>query len=434
MNILVITDVLWRNDNGVGNSYTNIFEKMPDVRVANICTQSGVSENNISKACFQISEGSLIRNLKDKTAVTGTVEEKTENETVVKGDDGILKLIKRLRFQIFFWARELIWKIGRWKSDELCRFVDEFEPDLIFAQVQDKMYLNRLVGYVQEYTKKPLMIYLWDDVYSMKQFRLSPLYWIDRLMQRRSIRQLAKKASIVYAISKEQVEEYANSLHKTTKLLYKGRDFSTEPDKKELNNPIEILYTGNLYSGRYKTIANFCKYLKDINRDGQKAVLKIYSASPLSDKEISAINIDGTSYFMGKTSETEVQRLQTEADILLHIEPFTLKGSLLCRLSFSTKLVDYFHKEKCIFAVGHSRCSSMKYLKRNNSAIVCENYREMGEKLEELLNNHELIKTYAQNAWDCGAKNHRIEDIQAGLIKDFEEAINESCTDQLCLR
>lgn len=424
MNILVITDVLWRNDNGVGNSYSNIFEGMPDVKIANICTQSGVSENTVSTACFQISEGRLIRNLKDKTFPTGEVEVKTDTEIQITEDSGISKLIKRLRYQVFFWARELVWKVGRWNSPELRQFIDDFKPDIIFAQVQDKMYQNRIVKFVEEYTQKPLMIYVWDDVYSLKQFRLSPLYWIDRVLQRRSIKALAKKSSIVYAISKEQVEEYARLLKEPTGLLYKGRDFSKETETQELNNPIEILYTGNLYSGRYNTIAKFCEYLKDINRDGQKAVLKIYSASPLSDKEIQAINIDGTSYFMGRTSEAEVQKLQTKADILLHIEPFTLKGSLSCRLSFSTKLVDYFSKKKCIFAVGHSRCSSMKYLKRNDSAVVCESYKEMGEKLTELLKSPEEIKTYAKKAWDCGARNHRIEDIQSGLIKDFKEAIN----------
>lgn len=429
MNILVITDVLWRNDNGVGNSYSNIFEGMPDVKIANICTQSGVSENNVSTACFQISEGRLIRNLRDKTFYTGAVEVNTNTETVVSGDDSVTKLIKRMRFRVFFWARELVWKIGRWNSLELRQFIDDFKPDLIFAQVQDKMYQNRIVKFIEEYTKKPLMIYVWDDVYSLKQFSLSPLYWIDRFMQRHSIKGLAKKSSKVYAISKEQVEEYHKLLNRPTGLLYKGRDFSVEPEEKETNKPIEILYTGNLYSGRYKTIARFCEYLKEINRDGQKAVLKIYSASPLSDKEINAINIPDTSYFMGKTSESEVQKLQAESDILLHIEPFTLKGSCACRLSFSTKLVDYFNKKKCIFAVGHSRCSSMKYLKCNDSAVVCESYEEMGKKLAELLESPELIKTYAKKAWDCGERNHRIEDIQEGLIKDFEEAINESCTD-----
>ena len=291
------------------------------------------------------------------------------------------------------------------------------------------MYQNKLVRYVQEYTKKPLMLYAWDDVYSMRQFSLSPLYWIDRLMQRYSIRKLVEQCNILYTISKEQAEEYARTLKKRTELLYKGRDFAESPEHGVLTRPFKIIYTGNLYSGRYKTLVRLCKDLQEINKDGSKAVVDIYSGTPLSDKEISAINIRGTSIFCGKISEEEVQKLQSEADILLHIEPFTLKGSLLCRLSFSTKLVDYFHKRKCIFAVGSGVCSSMKYLKRYDAAVVAESYDEMREKLKDLINNPETVKEYADKAWNCGENNHRIEDIQNRLLKDFGEVINESCTD-----
>ena len=430
MRILIITDVIWRNDNGVGNSYSNIFQGMKDVEIANICCQAGVSQNNVSSCCFQISESSLIANLKNRHTPSGKVERETGNSDILlTPESDIIKKIKRLRLQLFFWIRDIIWGLGRWKSQELNAFIDEFKPDLIFAQVQDKMYQNKLVRYVQEYTKKPLMLYAWDDVYSMRQFSLSPLYWIDRLMQRHSIRKLVKQCSILYTISKEQAEEYERTLKKRTEILYKGRDFAEAPESGELNSPLKIIYTGNLYSGRYKTLVRLCKDLQGINKDGSKAVIDIYSGTPLSNKEISDVNITGTSAFCGKISEEEVQKLQSEADILLHIEPFTLKGSLICRLSFSTKLVDYFHKRKCIFAVGSGICSSMRYLKRYDAAVVAESHDEMREKLKDLINNPETVKEYADKAWSCGVNNHRIEYIQNRLLKDFGEVINESCAD-----
>ena len=425
-----MTDVIWRNDNGVGNSYSNIFQGMKDVEIANICCQAGVSQNTVSSCCFQISEGSLIANLKNANVPSGKVEVKKEESNITTTTEtGIFKIIKRSRLQLFFWIRNMIWMLGRWKSPELNEFIDEFKPDLIFAQMQDKMYLNKLVRYVQKYTGKPLMLYAWDDVYSMRQFSLSPLYWIDLLMQRHSIKKLVSQCSILYTISKEQAEEYARTLKKRTALLYKGRDFAKPPEYGELTRPLKLIYTGNLYSGRYKTLVRLCKDLQEINKDGSKAVVDIYSGTPLSDKEISALNISGTSAFCGRISEEEVQKLQSEADILLHIEPFTLKGSLLCRLSFSTKLVDYFHKRKCIFAVGSGVCSSMKYLKRNDAAVTAESYDEMRDKLKSLINNSETVREYADKAWDCGARNHRIEDIQNKLLKDFGEVIDEGCTD-----
>lgn len=428
--VLVLTDTIWRNDNGVGNSYSNIFHGMKDVEIANICCQTGVSQNNVSSYCFQISEGSLIANLINRSVPSGRVEVKAEASNItVTPETGALRIIKRSRLQIFFWLRDMIWSLGRWKSPEFNAFIDEFKPDLIFAQMQDKMYLNDLVRYVQKYTGKPLMLYVWDDVYSMMQFSLSPLYWIDRLMQRRSIRKLVKQCSILYTISKEQAEEYAHALKKRTSLLYKGRDFAEQPEQGDLNRPMKLIYTGNLYSGRYKTLVRLCKDLQEINKDGSKAVIDIYSATPLSSREINTLNISGTSAFCGKISEAEVQQIQSEADILLHIEPFTLKGSLLCRLSFSTKLVDYFHKRKCIFAVGSGVCSSMKYLKRYDAAITAESYDEMRDKLKSLINNPETVREYADKAWDCGAQNHKIEDIRNRLLKDFGEVINEGCTD-----
>ena len=303
MKILVVTNVLWRNDNGVGNSYSNIFAGMDNVEVANVCCQEGLSQNAVSKKCFQISESSLIANLKNKSIPSGHVEVQSDSDkSVPVQSGGLFTIIKRSRLQIFFWLRNLIWKVGKWKSAELNQFIDEFEPDVIFAQVQDCMYLNDLIVYIQEYTKKPLILYAWDDVYSMKQFSLSPLFWIDRLMQRKSLRKLVRHSNFLYTISKEQKEEYAKLLKKETDILYKGYDFGEMPEMAELNSPIRMLYTGNLYSGRCKTLEKLCCELFEINKNGAKIQLDIYSGTPLSKKQEKAINIEGTSKFLGSIS------------------------------------------------------------------------------------------------------------------------------------
>ncbi len=420
MKVLVVTNVLWRNDNGVGNSYSNIFADMDGVEFANICCQEGKSQNSVSVKCFQISESSLVANLINKTVPSGHIENSDDqNKDAVQQGSRIFNIIKRSRLQIFFWLRNLIWKMGRWESKELKSFIDDFNPDLIFAQVQDCMYLNDLIVYIQEYTKKPLLLYAWDDVYSLKQFSLSPLFWIDRFCQRKSLRKLMKHSELLYTISKEQTEEYKKLLKKDTRILYKGYSFDEKPIVSEVNAPIRMLYTGNIYSGRYKTLKELCRELSVINKDNIKVQLDIYSGTPLSEKEKSALNMENTSKFLGSISEREVQEKQKEADILLHIEPFSLKGKLICRLSFSTKLVDYFYNGKCVFAVGDKVCSSMKYLKRYDAAIVSESIDEMKENIKRIAYNKELIKTYAEKAWECGSKNHKISEIQQKLYDDM---------------
>lgn len=427
MRILVITDVLWRNDNGVGNSYSNIFDGMPGIEVSNICCQEGVSENLISHQCFQISEARLLNNLRNKSVSSGIVENREDSKKIeesVGKKSCVVKYLKRSRFQILFWIRNMIWKIGHWKSKELKKFIDDFNPDIVFAQLQDKVYLNNVVSFVKDYTQKPLVLYAWDDIYSMKQFSFSPLFWADRLYQRKSIRKLVHKSSILYTISAEQKAEYNRTLNIRTELLFKGKIFNNKPEIKHNDGCLQILYTGNLYSGRLDTIIQLCKKLHEINRQKLIAELHIYSGTDLSKKQINQINKYIGSYFHGRVSENEVKNLQNKADILLHIEPMSLRGSLLCRLSFSTKLVDYFYNAKCIFAVGSKRCSSMRYLKKYDAAIVSYDLKQAEEALEHLLENRDLIEEYSNKSWICGYNNHQIEEIQQRILADFVSLMN----------
>ena len=261
-------------------------------------------------------------------------------------------------------------------------------------------------------------------MYSLKQFSFSPLFWIDRIMQRHSIRNLIKKCCKLYTISVEQKIEYAKTLHIDTELLYKGKVFADNKKNTNIKGKVlQFIYTGNLYSGRYNTLLKICKKIERCNQEKLKAQIHIYSSTDLSNRQKKNLNIGNSSFFEGSVSEEKVAELQDSADVLLHIEPMSLKGSLLCRLSFSTKLVDYFYNGKCIFAVGSERCSSIRYLKRKDAAIVAVSIEEAEKKIDSLLTNVTLIEEYAKKAWRCGQENHQIGDIQSRLKWDFERII-----------
>jgi hypothetical protein len=209
--------------------------------------------------------------------------------------------------------------------------------------------------------------------------------------------------------------------------LYKGYDFSLREltAEREVSKPIKMLYAGNLYSGRYRTIKKLAKTIGKINSGEIKYQLSVYSATPLSNRQIKKINKAKGCAFYGRVTEKRVSELQKESDMVLHVEPFTLKGSLLCRLSFSTKLVDYFYNSKCIFAIGHKRCSSMQYLKNNNCAIVHTDLKEIEMSLLKILDDEEIITKYQQSAYNCGEKNHQISEIQKKIKENFEKSINQ---------
>lgn len=105
---------------------------------------------------------------------------------------------------------------------------------------------------------------------------------------------------------------------------------------------------------------------------------------------------------MGSVSALAVQKLQSEADILVHTESFKEEYFNLIHYSFSTKLVDCFHSAKCIFAVGPEKAASIDCLIKNDAAVVAKSNDEIYEKLNLLINDKELIDAYAENHGSMG--------------------------------
>ena len=109
---------------------------------------------------------------------------------------------------------------------------------------------------------------------------------------------------------------------------------------------------------------------------------------------------------------------QKKADVLLFLEDLSDKN-LMARLSFSTKITDYFSAGKCIFAVGNHDLAPMQYFQGTDSAVVVTNGEKIMDGLQGLLNQENLV-FYAKNAVDCGLKNHSAEHIH----QTFDAVIN----------
>ena len=84
---------------------------------------------------------------------------------------------------------------------------DDFKPDIIFQPIYYSNYILRTALFIKEYTGVPMIGYISDDCYTLKQFRLSPLYWIDRFHKRRKVKKVFLSCEFVYVISDIQKTE-----------------------------------------------------------------------------------------------------------------------------------------------------------------------------------------------------------------------------------
>ncbi len=426
MRILILSNTPWNNNNSFGNTFSNLFEGLDDIEIANIYCKSGLPSNSCVSRYFQITEKSLIKNLKNKAVPSGKEVTAPEKSIIMSNDEQKkFDKLRKYRFQPIFWARDLIWKVGRWESPELKKFIDDFSPDLLYLPLYYSNGLLDISLFLTEYCNCRAIGHISDDNYSLRQFSLSPLFWLNRFIIRSKLRKVVKKCEFLHVISDIQKNEYEKMLNKECRVFKKSHCFENEPKKHELNSPLKVVYTGNIGGGRWQTLALIGKALDEANKDGVKAQLFIYTFTPLTGRMKKALAYPNTVFVMGGVPSCEVLKIQQNADILVHVESFKLKERLWVHQSFSTKIVDYLHTGNCIFAVGTKDMAFMDYLVKNDAAVTALGKNNIEKNLKRLISSPDLIREYGEKAWLAGKKNHEHSTVSAEFMRDLKDAVCE---------
>ena len=137
----------------------------------------------------------------------------------------------------------------------------------------------------------------------------------------------------------------------------------------------------------------------------------------LTDEMNKALNKGESSIVMGSVPASEVEKIQKDADMLVHVESFHDENRYFIKHSFSTKLVDYFKMARPILAIGPSDVASISHLIKNDCAIYGENEEQLVQKLLEVIENCEKLNELSIKAYNCGRLNHS-DYIMKNLIKN----------------
>ena len=421
MNILIVSYEAWQDTNNGGNVLSNIFCAFPETRIAQIYCSGERPQNSVCKTYFQISDSMLLSFPKgcklpeqDYSACDDNAAEVIENR--VKN-----KVPKILREAVLL-ARELLWVLMNWRTKDLENFIREFKPDIIFAPCYSYFHVSKLALYAKEVAGCPMISYISDDNYSLKQLRFSPSFWINRLVTRKWIRRHFAACSLVYTMTDIQKREYEAKLKRPMKVLCKSAEFTSR--KTEVGSPVRFIYAGGLYLNRWKVLAKLADSIREFNREGIRAELHIYSGSRLKDRQISRLHDGHHSFMHGAIPFSELTERYQESDVAVHVESFDLKNRLITRLSFSTKIIDCMNSGCAILAVGPASQAGIAYLKEWDAAVCVNRMKELPSTVSGLVDHPESIKEYAMKANRLGRKNHIKSDIEEKIRKDFYDIAN----------
>lgn len=404
--VMAISLSTWRSDSGI-HTQTDLFKFWASEKVAQIYTKSDMPNTPVCNKFFQISENAIIKSVLNRKPVGREVQNGAANNvTAVQAEQRLYAKAHKKKSWLMTILREVVWSLGKWKTVELDKFVSDFDPDVYFVPIYPVVYTAKIQQYILKKFPKPYVCYLADDNYSYMACGKNPFAYIHRYMLRKVVKQLAENCDEMFTITKTEAVDTDNLFGTHSIVLTKGIDYSKLTyEEKTINTPIKMVYTGNLLIGRASSLVAISKALANINKDGIKIELDIYSPTVLDEKTMAFLNANGCHY-RGSVPKSEVAAIQRNADIVVFVESLEKEHRYAARLSFSTKLTDYFSSGKCIFAIGDKTIAPIEYLTENDAALICTDYSEVEGKLREIVATPELISAYGKKAFDCGKKNH----------------------------
>lgn len=376
-----------------------------------------------SKSCdryFRINEASVLKSILIRNIKTG--EEKKRREAKKAKQDETenkrYRFFSKHRFFIFLLLRELGWKLGKWKSKELNEFIDNFSPDVLICTAEQYIYMNRINLYIVKKTKAKVISIIWDDNFTYKSCT-SPFDRFFRFFVKRQTKKIVSMSSEVLAISPKTKKEVDDKFGIDSIVITKPIQNLGNLEYHEPKFPLKLLYAGNFYIGRDRSLKILADQIKEINKDGHYFDFDIYVNNIPYEK--TKIENEYTRVF-SHVDRDELDRKIFESDILVFAESLDKKYAYASRLSFSTKIVDYLGSGKAILAVGKPDVAAMEYLKDNDAALCASSKSEIFETLKTITDNLDIVRTYAEKAYLLGMKEHSREQT-AGKLQNLIERL-----------
>lgn len=425
--ILSISLSTWKKNSGI-HTQTDLFKFWDPNKVAQIYLKSDLPDTPVCTRFFQISENAVIKSVINRKPVGKEVKNGSVlNEEELKAaneEKRLYTMAHKEKSWFFTLMREFVWACANWKTTALDNFVKDVNADVYFVPIYPVAYTGWLQWYIIKKYPKPYVCYLADDNYSYQSCGINPWSWIHRWLLRRIVKKLATNCTEMFTITKTEGIETDRDFGTHSIVLTKGIDYSKLTfNERQPKTPIRMVYTGNLLIGRAASLAAISRALKEINKDEIKATLDIYTPTELDKKTTELLNSYGCTKH-SPVPKGQVAQIQRDADIVIFVESLEKEHKYDARLSFSTKLTDYFASGKCIFAIGDKAIAPIQYLEEYDCAITCSDYSLVEQKLRMLIDNPSKITEYGKKAFDTGRMNHEESKVKETFITTLCKAAN----------
>lgn len=434
LRVLVLSGTPWNRSNSFGSTYATIFDGFKDLHVSNLYTAAGIPDAESVDEAFQVTEIDLLRAVGRLAKGAGHRVEPAPTQSPPspsQGDQLLTRISAPFRGRrvmgkgLAIQVRKFIWLIAPRHRSKADAFIRESNPDLIFLPLYPSGHINRMALHAKKLTGAPMVAYVSDDIYSLRQFSLSPAYWFHKVLLRRHLRKVIGECDWLYVVSEPQRVEYERTLGIECRLLTKLGDFSGEMPDRKTDQPCDdvvFTYAGNIGNSRWKTLKEIGDAISASKRQGFSAHLDIYTMTPVRGEIRRALGAHDSIRVHSAVPAQQLNDIYANSHVLVLAEPTSLRGRLAVRHSLSTKVVEYAETGRAILARGGRGTASSQHLQQAGAALASFPGDDLEKQVMDLVSNPELRDRLAHNAWEMGKNYHDQRSGSARVEADLRRA------------
>lgn len=412
--VLVISQP-FNNDTGGGITLSNLFLGWDRDKIAVICTGHLLEYNIDTSICnryYQLGDKEqswmFPLNLLKRKYASGPIqfdERKIQNLTIPKSKLRVKLIMKYLfPFLKFTGIMHIVKKTQL--SEELLRWLNEFKPDIIYAQAEHLDRMNFCL-IIQNYLKKPMVFHMMDDWPSLITDKgLFKSYWKRKI--EKQLTALLKKSDLLMSICDEMSEEYEKRYKEDFIAFHNPVDlqFWQQHQKKDysISQAPKILYAGRIGIGIDKSVQQIAKSIDKINQEMKcKAQLILQT----EERPAWTDNYKCVQY-QSLVPYEQLPEIFSKADLLVLPYDFTDKSLKFIRYSMPTKFSEYMISGTPVLIFAPKETAVVKYAQRFSCAkIVTKNTSAaVAVGIKSLIQNENERTLIAKNAIRVAETNH----------------------------
>lgn len=329
-----------------------------------------------------------------------------------------VKLINRYVQPVLDWLglQNFISKIEL--SPDLKRWLDDYQPDIIYAQAQSRDAVL-FCSDVQDYLKKPMVFHMMDDWIELEKEGLMGAYWHRKIHS--EFAKMLSKCRLHLSISDSMAAEYQRrygyhfkTFHNPIELEFWKTHQKTDW---ELSEEPRILYAGRMGLGIEDSVKIMAKAISAINHELNTSVKFVLQ---VKDKPAWAEDypcIEHRSF----VEYENLPRIFSESDLLYLPYDFSSSSLKFIKYSMPTKASEYMISGTPILIFAPKETAIVDYAEKFGWAevVTVNDLEPLIASLKKLLLNRQRRETLGKTAIQVAEERHDANKVRV----DFHTAL-----------